>query len=134
MNEFDEPKSDAELNELLEPLRSIGVPDAVRRANLNAVSSALAHRNEPHWWQRSVSVPLPLALAAGIALVATTIAIMFQSANLRTAAGEPAPTVVIDQLPPGKWTITRSYIGTLQSLAMPQAPADFDTTENRDDS
>jgi hypothetical protein len=147
MNESDEPLPDAELSELLEPLRGVSVPDAVRTANRNAIASTLARQRRPHWWQRSVAVPIPLAVAAGIALVATTIALLFQTSNWRMGGADVAPSntqqvmskdlasrIAEDRPTTAGWTITRSYIGTLQSLAMPQAPADFVTKENRDDS
>jgi hypothetical protein len=146
MNEFDEPFFDAELHELLEPLRSVSVPEAVRTANRNAIASALANQRHERCWQRSVAVPVPVALAAGIAVVATTVALVFQAANGQIATTEKArpsaeqkiaPVAAIgrdEQPASGSWTFSRSYIETLQSLAMPQAPADFDTKENRDDS
>lgn len=55
-----------ELNDLLAPLRAVEPDEAIRRANRHAALNAL--RPTP-WWQRSVTVPLPVALATAAALL-----------------------------------------------------------------
>jgi hypothetical protein len=146
MNDAEEDNADEVIRELLAPLRNVMIPAVVRDANRETIQRALSHRSRPAWWRRTVGVPLPLATAATVAIVATTIALVFQIANQQAPDGVIAqsqrdrfsinstPTTVADGGAVGSWTITRSYIQTLQSLATSQVPADFDTKENRDES
>lgn len=58
--------TEEELNELLAPLRS-ATPDSVtRRANRRA---AHGFARPAPWWRRSISVPVPVAIATSAALV-----------------------------------------------------------------
>jgi hypothetical protein len=63
MNEHDP------LEETVAHFREMAPPADVRRANRMAVQAALERPVVTHWWQRTVSMPLPAVLATAAALV-----------------------------------------------------------------
>ena len=147
MNDPHEPLSDELLDDLLAPLRAVTLPDEASTANREAVHRALARRAQPPWWRRTVAVPVPVAIAATVALVVTAAALFWPSlAPQRIAREEPrstqaqfvgisaAPDVGTDFAAGPAWSVTRSYILSLESLAKERVFLPPDTTEKRDDS
>jgi len=140
MNNPDDFLSDEVLEEALAPLRSVAVPEETHEANLAAVHQALAHQIQPTWWRRSVAVPVPLAVAATVAFVFTTGALLkplvSQGQNHQESPGRTqaelanhvASDVGEDYLP---WSKTHSFI---HSLANSQVFNTSTVKENRDGS
>jgi hypothetical protein len=134
MNDANDPLSDEAIEDLLGPLRAATPPDEVRSANRDAIRRALERPARTAWWQRTVAVPMPLAIAASLALVVTAAASLWpavsdsnipprqQSSRVESAAESPG------------WRITRSYILSIESLAQFQKPLRPETTEDRNDS
>ena len=147
MNESDEPLNDEMLAELLAPLRDVSIPDKVQTSNRLAITRALERHTRPVWWRRSVAVPIPVAIAATVAIVATSVALLVP-AVAQKSVGFPVPQANAGQVvaieadggfqpakaSPASWRITRSYIQSLSSLGTTRVVVDFDTKENRDDS
>jgi hypothetical protein len=147
MNEPDEPLSDDALHELLKPFRDATAPATAQIANRLAVQQALSKHARRAWWRRSVTVPLPLAIAATIALV-VTIAALLQPLSARQTAvnGRPAslsePTTVatsksnsdLDSPHRAPWRITQSYVHSLPAPVGSGRIVEADVKENRNDS
>jgi hypothetical protein len=136
MNDSDEPWSDEAIDDLLGPLRTAKLPDEVRSANREAVRRALARRACPPWWRRSVAVPMPLALAASLALVVTAAASLWPVFGNSLDMDGPLPqreSVVESGSEIPGWRVTRSYILSIESLARMQDTFRPDVTEKRND-
>jgi hypothetical protein len=147
MNESEGPLNDEMLGELLAPLRDVSIPDNVQTANRYAIARALERNIRPVWWRRSVAVPMPVAIAATVAIVAASVALLVpavaqksvghqvtQTSEARVVAIESDGGLQPAEASPGSWRITRSYIQSLSSLGTTRVVVDFDTKENRDDS
>jgi hypothetical protein len=147
MNEPCKPLPDELLDDLLAPLRAVTLPDEVHSANREAVHRALARRAQPLWWRRTVAVPVPVAITATVALVVTVAASLWPSLGLQRIEREAprptqaqfvgtseAPDIGTDYAAGPTWSVTRSYILSLESLAKERVSLPPDTTEKRDDS
>jgi hypothetical protein len=144
MNNPDESLSDKTLGEALAPLRSVTVSEEIHESNLAAVHQALACQIQPQWWRRSVTVPLPLAIAATLVFVLTAGA-LFKPLIVPGRAHEEAPSQSQAELANNDsaskvrkkyeeapvWSKTQSYIHSLVNSPV------LDTStlkETRDDS
>jgi hypothetical protein len=147
MNDPDEFLPDELLDDLLAPLRAVSVPDEARAANREAVRHALALRARPPWWRRTVAVPVPVAIAATVTLALAVAALLWPSwgpTRVDREATRPmqhqfiqtdAPAIGDrDDLAGPAWSVTRSYIQSLESLANARVPLDSHVKEKRDDS
>jgi hypothetical protein len=144
MNEPEEILSEDALDDLLAALREVTVPEEVQAANRARISRALARHARPAWWRRTVAVPVPIAIAATLAIVAATVALLFPPADQRVvktiapqgqvAATGVKPSVAAGRSSPANWSVTRSYLQSIKSFAAGQLPSDFDIKEKRDDS
>jgi hypothetical protein len=141
-----------ELFDLLAPLRAVSVPDEARVANREAVRHALALRAWPPWWRRTVAVPVPIAVAATVMLAISMLAIssaaLLWSASARHRADRTATGPMQDRFvetgaasKPGTdyaagpaWSVTRSYIQSLESLSKTRFSLERDAKEKKDDS
>jgi hypothetical protein len=141
--------ADEMLSELLLPFRSAKPSAQVKSANRAAIAKALANASRLTWWRRTVSVPLPLAVAAGVAIVAAAIGLLVpRSGNSLVRHEEPLRIQTWDQTYPASllphftaadsgsdgWTVSRSYLGSLESLTAVFNPLDENDKEQRDDS
>jgi hypothetical protein len=146
MNDPHESLSDELLDELLAPLRAAPVPGNVCIANREAVQQALERRVQPHWWRRTVAVPLPFAVAAMLMMAFTVAALLWPGERTHLVGGEltrPTKAAVLEGNPAERvdrdhqvttWSITRSYIQSLESLANVRVSSDSLTQEKRDES
>jgi len=144
MNNPDDSLSDKRLDEALEPLRSVALPEETHEANLAAIHRALESQIQPSWWSRSVAVPVPLAIAATVAFALTAGALLKpwmmpdgirqeapKAAQAELASNIATPTFAEDYGADPPWSITQTYIHSLVNLQV------FETStlkENRDDS
>jgi hypothetical protein len=136
MNEPEDSLPDEVIDELLAPLRDVSCPEEVHRANRRAIESALAQRLGTPWWRRSVAVPLPLAIAASVLLMLTTGALLWPMAN--------GPNVIDTRLTPRTvtaanrerpaWSLSRSYILSIDSISEMENSFRPDSKEERNDS
>jgi hypothetical protein len=145
MNENDESLPDEQIVDALAPLREVSAPEQVRAANRATIAQALARHTRRPWWQRTVAVPVPVAIAASLAIVSTTVALLLpsfgrqsseRSASQVTAVPVAATAAVSDSddLSLGAWSMTRSYIQTIEWVPSGRVNLGFETKENRDDS
>jgi hypothetical protein len=137
MNDSNEPMSDEVIERLLAPLRDVACSKEVQQANRHAIEQARASRASAPWWRRTVAVPVPLAVAASLALVITAAASLWPAIARSLDAGTPHlpeanVTDVSTEIP--RWSITRSYILSIESLAKVQDAARAYTMEERNDS
>jgi hypothetical protein len=146
MNDPHENLPDELLEDLLQPLRSVEPPIEARLANRDSIRQALAARMRPAWWQRTVAVPLPVAIAASIILLLTAVTLILPSATGDTVEKSPplaatqqtnhatpeTNSVAGDSTTPA-WSIQRSFIRTLTSSTSSEFVAS-NALENRDDS
>ena len=143
MNDPLEPLSDELIDDLLAPLRAAKPPHDVSSTNREAVQRALARRAEPPWWRRQVAVPVPIAIAATLALVVTAAASLWSSSGQRTIARESLQPLraeavetydssndELDHAAGPGWSVTRSYILSIESLAKMRCFFPPDVTEN----
>lgn len=147
MNDSDDFLPDELIDEALASLRSVTLPEEIHEANMAAVHRALTRRSEPRWWRRSVAVPVPVAMAASVAFVLTAGALlrpfsMPDEFHQVTPGPRQADLVVDDansnfdeddQVDP-TWSVTWSYIHSLDSIANSKVHWIPDTKEKRDDS
>jgi hypothetical protein len=136
MNDPADLPPDEKFDEWLAPLRAVECPSDVRRANRQAIDSALSRYTQPPWWRRSVTVPMPMAVAASLALLVTAVAALWQAFGKSTdvAVGRAphfAQAASKQELP--GWSITQSYILSIETLARTQQPFRPDVTEYRND-
>jgi hypothetical protein len=137
-----ESPSDEQIEEMLAPLRAVKLPDQAHAVNMAAVRRALSLRTRSVWWQRTVAVPVPLAIAATVALAFTTVAMLRPLGNPPKPDAEgarPTQAKVIVSGPAtnsgsglavnASWSMSRSYI---DSLANAHAFAITDSKEKRD--
>jgi hypothetical protein len=137
-----EPVSDEQIEEMLAPLRAVKLPDHAHAVNMAAVRRALSLRARSVWWQRTVAVPVPLAIAAIVALAFTTVVMLRPLRNplkpdadgaRPTQAGgiaiSPATNSGGDLAADASWSMSRSYIG---SLVNAHAFVITDSKEKRD--
>ena len=82
MNEHDP------LEEMLGQFRETVPPEGVRDSNRQAVWMALQQPIATHWWQRSITVPLPTVMATAAALL-ISLSIHLISAPGRGELSEP---------------------------------------------
>lgn len=57
---------DKEMEAFVEPIKQIDIPNTLRQSNQTAIARALEQERAKatqHWWQRRLSVPLPVAAA-----------------------------------------------------------------------
>ncbi len=136
MNDDSEHSDDDAIRSLLSPLRAVQPSDEVCLANRDAVRRELDRRASLPWWRRSVAVPMPVAIAASLALVVAA------AVSLRPALGKAADSneppqhterVDFNSETPG-WRITQSYILSIESLAQFQNAFRPETTEDRNES
>lgn len=147
MNDPSESLPDELLEDLLAPLRAVNISDEVRAANRDAVRRALTRRERPPWWRRTVAVPVPVAIAATV-MLAVTAAALFWLVTAPQKADRRATGPMQDRFvetgsasKPGKdyvggptWSVTRSYIQSLQSPDKLQVPLHLHPKEPRDES
>jgi hypothetical protein len=129
MNEPHESLSDDMLDNALKPFRDVPIPDQTRVTNRAAVERALASRVQRPWWRKTVAVPLPVAIAATVAL-AVTGAVAFSQfraqPRVEQVVSQPIMQQFIEQEPAADfgekttsrlgWSVTQSYIQSLISL------------------
>jgi hypothetical protein len=136
MNEPDDSLTEEVIHELLAPLRGVSCPEEVRRANRRAIELALARRLRTPWWRRSVSVPLPLAIAASVLLMVTAVALLWPSANaskvINTHLPRRSATAAYQERP--AWSVSRSYILSIDSLSRMENSFRPNSKEERNDS
>ena len=146
MNDPHENLPDELLEDLLQPLRSVVPPTETQSANREAVRQALALHIRPAWWRRTIAVPVPLAIAASIALLLAAATLVRPSAVLNNGE-QPSPLTAAQQANPATqetnlipheknrpaWTVQRSFIRTLTSSTATEFVASS-PRENRDDS
>jgi hypothetical protein len=146
MNDPHENLPDELLEDLLQPMRSVVPPAETQSANREAVRQALAKHIRPVWWRQTIAVPVPLAIAASIALLLAA-ATLVRPSTVRSSGEQPSPLTSAQQanpvtqksdLPPNEtttpaWTVQRSFIRTLTSSAATEFVASS-PRENRDDS
>src|SRR5690349_11904113 len=108
MNDPDKHLTDEQLEALLQPLRDVQPPAETQSANRNAVRQALAVGVRTAWWQRTVSVPVPLAIAASVLLLLAAISIIRPSAATQQVndATPGTNSAVLETATP-TWTIER---------------------------
>jgi hypothetical protein len=138
MNEPEDPLTEEMVDELFAPLRSVDCPAEVQRSNRLAIELALARRLSIPWWHRSVAVPLPLAIAASLLLMATAGALLWPAVsgsavtmdspafrgNVAATANEESPV----------WNLSRSYILSIDSLSRMENSFRADVKEEQNDS
>ncbi|HEX3601206.1 MAG TPA: hypothetical protein VHU84_13735 [Lacipirellulaceae bacterium] len=147
MNENDECLPEEVITDSLAPLREMSVPEEIGVANRAAIARALARHTRRPWWQRTVAVPVPVALAATLAIFAASIALVAPVLNRREVERTAVRLTTNQIVEPEKmrdvgsgesvsstWTVTRSYLQSIESLATPRVPVDFEIKENRNDS
>lgn len=147
MNDSDGLLPDELLDEALASLRSVTPPEELHEANLAAVHQALMHGIEPVWWRRSVEVPVPVAIAASVAFVLTTTALLRSGAMpeeiQQVSPGPKLAVLVVDDADSNfdvydeagpNWNVTWSYIHSLESFANSKVNRLPDTEEKQDDS
>jgi len=83
MNEHDP------IEEALSKLRDIRPPREVQAANRQRVRSELRSGGKTHWWQSSIRVPLPAAVAVAAMLGLSFSILVF---NIMEPQAGPAPT------------------------------------------
>jgi len=146
MNDPHENLPDEMLEDLLQPLRSVVPPAETQSANREAVRQALAMNIRPAWWRQTIAVPVPLAIAASIALLFAAATLVRPSA-FRSSSEQPLPLTATQQANPATqetnliphesnrpaWTVERSFIRTLTSSTATEFIASS-PRENRDDS
>jgi hypothetical protein len=86
MNEHDP------LEETIACFREITPPANVRSANRMTVQVALEKRVVVHWWRRTVTIPLPAALATGAALLLSLSVHIFHAQEIQKSAN---PSVAV---------------------------------------
>lgn len=137
MNDANDPLNNEAIEDLLRPLGTTTPSDAVRSANRAAVERALERRTSPPWWRRTVVVPMPVAIAASLALVLTAAASLWPAFGRTVVTHQPVQelesTVETDTATP-RWSITQSYLLSLESLAQFQNSIRHGMTEDRNDS
>jgi hypothetical protein len=136
MNEPKDTLPEEVIDELLAPLRGIDCPDEVRRANHRAIELAFARRLRTPWWRRTVSVPLPLAIAASVMVMATILALLWPAENgskVVDAHGPQRSATAVNQERP-VWSVSRSYILSIESLSRMENSFRPDSKDKRNDS
>jgi len=145
MNDPDESLPDEMLSDLLKPFREATIPAMAQRANRLSVERALVKQVRPPWWRRSIAVPIPAAIAATIALIVATAALLLPLPN-QTDVAQGSLNLVADRKSENSssaisvlntptrpaWHVTQSYIQSLQSVA--GAFVESKAKENRNDS
>jgi hypothetical protein len=147
MNDADESLPDELLGELLKPLRETTAPAEAEIANRLAVQTALAKQVRPTWWQRSIAVPIPIAIAATIALIVTVAALLRPlptqpiatiksrgRTDISTAVERAKEAQAVNEPVRPAWRITQSYIRTFLSPAGAAGFVKPNAKENRNDS
>ena len=144
MNDEHEPHPDELLDDTVELVRAVTPPDAVRAANRATVRRALALRARPPWWRRTLVVPIPVAIAAMVLLALTTAASLQSGVTTRRDKQTPralqseimadaAPDLGAANTPDPSWSVTRSYIHSLGSLARVRVTLPAEETEKQND-
>jgi len=100
-DEMPKAESEALLEEAISRLKRVEPPLETRIANRQAVAAALEslgtvnRQRELPWWQRSVAVPVPLAIAIGMLMAVLVAASFYRSGGLAkelvNAPARPAP-------------------------------------------
>lgn len=136
MNDSHDPNSDDAIDKLLAPLRHVDCPEEVRRANRSAVEVVLSRPSSPPWWRRTVAVPFPLALAASLLLMVTATAAVWplfgRSTEMKAPPQQSVSVTEFNTESPG-WSVTRSYILSIESLAQMQNSFRPNATEERNE-
>jgi hypothetical protein len=146
MNDPHENLPDELLEDLLQPYSNVVPPTETQSANREAVQQALSKQIRPVWWRQTIAVPIPLAIAASIAILAAAIAFVRPSA-VPSSSEQLAPFSAAQRANPGMqetiltpnetttpaWTIQRSFIRTLTSSTATEFVVSS-ALENRDDS
>jgi hypothetical protein len=131
MNNPDEFLPDELLSDLLKPFRQATIPATAQRANRLTIERALAIQLRRPWWRRSIAVPIPLAIAASIALVVATTALLLPLPNQTDVAhvthqlvsdrnSENSHSASSDLNNPTRpaWHVTQSYIQSPQLVTV----------------
>lgn len=106
MNEHDP------IEEMISQFQQTSPPEDVRDSNRKAVRTALQQQANTHWWQRSISLPLPAVLStAAVLLLSLTIHLVSAMGHEQTSP----PDGVIKQ--PGG---SNRSVTTLVASAEPQ--------------
>lgn len=139
MNDPEESLPDEMLSDMLAPLRDVSVPEDVRAANRAAIARALARHTRAPWWRRTVAVPLPLAIAATVAIIAASIALVVPASVPQMVDSDPVSPIENQLVTSGAmpsltprdperptWSVSRSYIQSIESLATTQVPINSD--------
>jgi len=137
MNDPSERLPDESLDELLAQFRAVDLPKEMRTANREAVRRALARRDRTLWWRRSVAVPVPLVIAASLVLVVTAAASLWpildgSATRPDTAVLGRNGVVEAGAESPG-WSVTRSFILSIDSLSRMDDSFCPDLLEDRND-
>ena len=148
MNENDDALPEEVIEDALASFRAANVPAEVEQTNRAAIRRALLRRSWRPWWQRTVAVPVPLVIAAMVTILAMTVWLLHPAPGRESANRNllpPKPDLVmapeaseidrdIDNSVPEAWSISRSYIRTIQSSPSGRVTSEFDKKENRNDS
>ena len=147
MSDSDDHLHDESIDEAIAFLRSVTPPKELHNDNIAAVHRALAHRFRQRWWGKTVAVPVPAAIAATVvfALTATLSVKPFvvpSTGQKVVPEGPQAETVVhhedsgfgVDNGAGPTWSITQSYIHSLESLNSSKFNWNSEIEEIRDDS
>jgi len=147
MNDSEDLLPEELIDEALASLRSATPPEDLHQANMAVVHQALACRAEPVWWRRSVSIPIPVALAASVVLVLTTTSLLKPWVILgeiqQAAPVSTQSELLVDDFDSSMaeetessptWSVTRSYIHSLPSLVNSTNYKTSATEEKHDDS
>lgn len=138
MTDPEEILPDDLLAEALSPLRETAVPHEVQRNNRAAVARALTRTTRAPWYRRTVAVPLPLAIAATLAIVAASIAFLIpvtrpmadnkveSSKQDQVVSVGPKLEPVEQESAQPRWTVSRSYLSSIESLATTRVPLNSD--------
>lgn len=145
MNDREEPMSDEQIDDLLAPLRAVKLPDGAHAVHAEVVRRALSRGVRAAWWRRTVAVPIPLVIAATLALVFATVALfrpweskrenrdlLAQTREMGIATSTD-PSRGADDAPRAVWRVSRSYIQSIESLANARALLNVDLKEGEND-
>ena len=130
------------LYEQFAPLRETSPPAWVQLANRAAVDPVCTPTTT--WWRRSIAVPVPVLLAAAASLLvmaSTTLwtSLENQDANQQQAAPETggvagqAENPRRDAVGSSSWSISRSYLESLETIAAPIVSSTVQAPSEKDD-
>lgn len=139
----DDSRDNQSLDDQFAPLRETLPPAWVQSANRSVLETADIPTTP--WWRRSVVVPVPIALATAASLLATTSATLWPNPSNQDAGGRQAITpnsiaatqssreVGVDVAKPSPWSVSRTYLESLETIAVPTVPSPIKPEREQDD-